>query len=78
MNGRGLGWEAATERLLTAAEVAAQEWPSHAAGVQHAALWSVWNTITGGAPHPACSLHLTPSCTGVSHCSLTSSVRLSF
>lgn len=44
---RDLGWEAATERLLEAAEVPAREWPSSVATAGNAALWSVWNTITG-------------------------------
>lgn len=58
---RDLGWEAATERLLEAAEVPAREWPSSVATAGNAALWSVWNTITGAV---ACS-GLDPTCMGV-------------
>ena len=44
---RELGWEAATERMLDAGSIAANEWPGPISTAQEAMAWSLYNSVTG-------------------------------
>ncbi len=48
---RELGWGAATERMLTAGTIGANEWPGPISTAQEAMAWSLYNSVTGA---PAC------------------------
>lgn len=52
---RGLGWEAATERMLDAGTIHANEWPGAFSTAQEAMLWSVYNSFIGGHTIPLIS-----------------------
>ena len=60
---RELSWEAATERMLGAAEMGPNDWPKAASKVAEATLFSAYNAALGTAN--LCKLcfclHLTPS-----------------
>ena len=45
--GRELGWEAATERMLDAGMIRANEWPGPIATAQESVLWSMYNFALG-------------------------------
>ena len=44
---RELGWEAATERMLDAGTIRANEWPGPLATAQESVLWSMYNFALG-------------------------------
>lgn len=44
---RQLGWEAATERFIEAAEIKPQQWPSLPAEIVEGTLWGIYRTFTG-------------------------------
>ena len=52
---RELGWEAATERMLTAGTIGAKEWPGPISTAQEAMAWSLYNSVTGAT---ACLISL--------------------
>lgn len=52
---RELGWEAATERMLDAGSIAANEWPGPISTAQEAMAWSLYNSVTG--VQSMCSSH---------------------
>ena len=47
---RQLGWEAATERFIEAAEIKPQQWPSLPAEIAEGTLWGIYKTLTGATP----------------------------
>jgi len=49
---RELGWEAATERFLEAAEIGPKEWPGLATELLEGILWGVYKTFTGQSLPP--------------------------
>ena len=56
MRCRLLGWEAATERFLAAAEIGPREWPSLPMEIGESMLWGVYKTFTGQHPERCKSL----------------------
>lgn len=48
---RQLGWEAATERFIEAAEIKPQQWPSLPAELAEGTLWGIYRTFTGKTLH---------------------------
>ena len=54
--GRELGWEAATERMLDAGSIGANEWPGPISTAQEAMAWSLYNSVTGMLARPTLRL----------------------
>lgn len=44
---RELGWEAATERFIAAAEIGPKEWPGLVTELLEGSLWGIYRTFTG-------------------------------
>ena len=62
---RELSWEAATERMMDAAELGPNDWPKTASKVAEATLFSAYNTALGEL---RTSLHNAPASCIALHC----------
>lgn len=66
LNCRRLTWEAATQRLLRAAAISAEEWPSTATSFSDTVAWSVYRPFSfievisrvGAPPEPLLGSHV--------------------